>query len=53
MGHVARMRETRNTYNISVGKPEEYKPLGKLRHIYEDNIKMDLAKIECKDTDRN
>jgi hypothetical protein len=28
-----------------VGKPEGKKPLGKPRHIWEDNIKMDLREI--------
>jgi hypothetical protein len=27
---------------ISVGKPEEKRPLGRPRHKWEDNIKMDL-----------
>jgi len=29
-GHVARMGEIRNAYNISVGKPREKRPLGRL-----------------------
>jgi len=30
-GHVAGMREMRNTYKISVGKPEGKRPLGRHR----------------------
>jgi hypothetical protein len=32
----------RNAYRILVGKPEEKKPLGRLRRRWVDNIKMDL-----------
>jgi hypothetical protein len=44
-GHVARMGETRNAYRILVGKPEEKRPLGRPRHRWVDNIKMDLREI--------
>jgi hypothetical protein len=44
-GHVARVGEKRNTYRIFVGKPEENRPLGRPRHRWVDNIKMDLGKI--------
>jgi hypothetical protein len=40
-GHVARMGETRNAYRILVGKPEGKRPLGRPRHRWVDNIKMD------------
>jgi hypothetical protein len=30
-----------------VGKPEGKKPLGRPRHRWEDNIKLDLGEIEC------
>jgi hypothetical protein len=45
-GHVARKGENRNACRILVGKPEEKKPLGKPRHRWVDNIKMDLREIE-------
>jgi hypothetical protein len=32
-------------YNILVEKPEEKRPLGRPRHICEDNIRMDLREI--------
>jgi hypothetical protein len=41
-GNVARMGEMRNTYSILVGKPEGKRPLGRPRHGWVDNIKMDL-----------
>jgi hypothetical protein len=44
-GHVACMREKRNAYRILVGKPEGKRPLGRLRHRWEDNIEMDLREI--------
>jgi hypothetical protein len=44
-GHVARMGEKRNAYRILVGKPEGKRPLGRPRHKWEYNIKMDLRGI--------
>jgi hypothetical protein len=41
-GHVARMGEDRVVHRVLVVKPEEKRPLGRPRHIWEDNIKMDL-----------
>jgi hypothetical protein len=42
VGHVVRMRETRNAYKILVGKPEGKRSLGRPRRRWVDNIKMDL-----------
>jgi hypothetical protein len=39
------MRETRNAYRISVGKPEGKRPLGRPRYRWVDNVKTDLRKI--------
>jgi len=36
------MRDRRDAYRDLVGKPEGQKPLGKPRHRWEDNIKIDL-----------
>ena len=35
----------RDGYRVLVGKPEERRPLGRLGHIREDDIKMDLRRI--------
>jgi hypothetical protein len=50
-GHVARMGEVRGAYNIFVGMPEGRRPLGRPRHRWEDNIKMDLREIGFRDVD--
>jgi hypothetical protein len=41
-GHVAQTGEKRNAYRLLVGKPEGKKPLGRPRHRWVDNIKMEL-----------
>ena len=48
------MARTRNTYGtihkyitVLVGKPEGKRPLGRPRHRWEDNIKMDLREVGC------
>jgi hypothetical protein len=43
--HVAHMGEGRSVYGVLVGKPEVKRPLGRPRHRWGDNIKMDLKKI--------
>jgi len=32
---------------VLVGKPEGKRPLGRPRHRWEDNIKMDLQEVGC------
>ena len=44
-GHVARMGEGRGVHRALVGKPEGKTPLGRPRHRWEDNIKMDLLEV--------
>jgi hypothetical protein len=39
------MGEGRGAYMILVGRPEGRRPLGRPRHIWEDNIKMDLQEV--------
>jgi hypothetical protein len=39
------MGEVRGAYNILAGRPEERRPLGRPRHRWEDNIKIDLREI--------
>ena len=46
-GHVARMEESRDVYNILVGKSEGKRPLGRPRRRWENNIKMDLQELGC------
>ena len=41
-GHVARMEEGRVAFKILVGKPTVKRPLGRPRHRWEDNIRMEL-----------
>ena len=45
-GHMARMEEGRGVHKVLVGKPEGKRPLGRPRHRWEDNIKMDFGKWE-------
>jgi len=40
------MGKGRVVYRALVGKPEGNRPLGKPRHRWEDNIKMDLREVE-------
>jgi hypothetical protein len=40
--HVAHMGEGRGVYRVLVRRPEGKRPLGRHRHRWEDNIKMDL-----------
>ena len=39
------MGERRDIYRVLVGKPEGKRPLGRLRHRWEDNIKMGLQNV--------
>jgi hypothetical protein len=45
------MGERRGVYRVLMGKPEEKRPLGRLRSRWEDNIKMDLQEVGCGDFD--
>jgi len=46
-GTLARMGKRRGVYRVLVGKPEGKRPLGRPRHRWEDNIKMDLQELGC------
>ena len=50
-GHVAHMGEERGVYKVLVGKLEGKRPLGRPRHRWEDNIRMDLQEVGCGCTD--
>jgi hypothetical protein len=45
VGYVARRGDRRGAYRVLVGRPEKKRPLGTLRRIWEDNIKMDLQEV--------
>jgi hypothetical protein len=49
--HVARMRETRRTYKILIGKPEGKfevtRPLERSMLRWENNVKIDTEEIVC------
>jgi hypothetical protein len=40
------MGEDRGVHRVLVEKPENKRPLGKPRHRWEANIKMDLQEVE-------
>jgi hypothetical protein len=42
-GHVARIGEILNAYDILVEGSERKRPLGGLRHRWDDNIRMDVS----------
>ena len=44
-GHVACMGEIRGAQKVLVGKAEGRRPLGRCRHIWEDNITMDFREV--------
>jgi hypothetical protein len=44
-GHVARMEDERNVYNVLAEKPEGKRPLGRPRRRWKNRIRMDLRKI--------
>jgi hypothetical protein len=50
-GNVAQMGEKRNAYSLLVGKPEGKRPLGRPRHRWADNIRMDLGEVGWGDVD--
>jgi len=39
------MAERSGVYRVLVGKPEGKRPLGRPRHRWKDNIKMDLQEV--------
>ena len=45
------MGNRRGVYRVLVGKPEGKTPFGRPRRRWEDNIKMDLQKGECRGMD--
>jgi len=45
VGHVACMREGRGLYRVLGGNVREKRPLGRPRHRWKDNIKIDLQRV--------
>jgi hypothetical protein len=41
------MGEGRGVYRVLVRKPEAKRPLGRPRHRWEDNIKIDCQEVGC------
>jgi len=50
-GEVARMGVERGVYRVLVGKPQGKRALGRPRHRWVDNIRMDLQEVGCEYTD--
>jgi len=44
-GHVAHMGETRSATKFWSERPEGKRPLGRPKHRWKDNIRMDLKEI--------
>jgi len=45
------MNEKRGVYRVLLVKPEGKRPLGRPRHRWEDNIKMDMQEVGCEGMD--
>jgi hypothetical protein len=44
-GNVARLGERKGAYRVLVGKPQAKRPLGRPRHRWDNNIKMNLYDV--------
>jgi hypothetical protein len=49
--HLAQVGEKRNAYRLLVRKPEGRTPLGRPRHGWLNNIRMDLVEVGWGDVD--
>jgi hypothetical protein len=47
-GHVACMEEERSAQNILVRKPERKRPLGRPKHTWENNMKINFKEVGWK-----
>jgi hypothetical protein len=45
------MDDRRGVYRVLVGKLEGRRPLGRRKHRWEDNTKLDLQEVGCGDMD--
>jgi hypothetical protein len=50
-GHVEQMGENRKVYRILVREPDVKRPIGRPRHSWVVNIKMDPVEVGCGDVD--
>ena len=50
-GHVARMGEGRGVYRVLVGRPEGKRQMGRPRHRWENNTRMNLQEVGFRDMD--
>jgi len=46
-GNMACMGEEKGVYGVLMGKPEGKRPLGRPRHRWVDNIRLDLQEVGC------
>jgi hypothetical protein len=44
-GHIANMGQKRHACRVLMGKSEGTRPLGRPRHLWENNIKMDYRDV--------
>jgi hypothetical protein len=51
MGLACSTNRERNACMLLVGKPERKRPLGRPRHMWVDNIRIDLGEVEWGDVD--
>jgi len=51
VGHVAHIGDRRGSYRVSVWRREGRGPLGRPRHVWVENIKMNLQAVGQKGTD--
>jgi hypothetical protein len=51
VGHVARMGEVINAYNIFIGSSKGKKHLRRPKNTWEDNIKIDSKEVGCMGVD--
>jgi hypothetical protein len=47
VAHVARIEKRKKVYRVLVGKPKGKGPLGRPRHRWEDNVKMNIQEVGC------
>ena len=50
-GACSTMEDTRGVYRVLVGKPERKRPLGRPKHRWENDIKLDLQEVGCRGVD--